>query len=99
MYLNALGYKSRISSKTIDDAIDDIIRFVYSEIYSSSLLDGHKDREKNLHKYFVKSLGEILKKNLRGRNANIEKQNNLKPSIIEKFARSTNDSLVIFIGK
>ena len=63
--INALGYKSKISSKTVDDAIDGIISFVHSEIDSSSLSDEHKDIEKNSYKHFAQSLGEILKKNFR----------------------------------
>ena len=30
--INALGYKSKISSKTVDNAIDSIVSFVHSEI-------------------------------------------------------------------
>ncbi len=63
--INALGYKSKISSKTVDDAIDGIISFVHAEIDSSSLSDDDKEKEKNSHKHFAQSLGEILKKNLR----------------------------------
>ena len=63
--INALGYKYKISSKTVDDAIDGIISFVHSEIDSSSLSDEHKDIEKNSYKHFAQSLGEILKKNFR----------------------------------
>ena len=63
--INALGYKSKISSKTVDDAIDGIISFVHAEIDSSSLSDEHKDIEKKSYKHFVQSLGEILKRNLR----------------------------------
>ena len=63
--INALGYKSKISSKTVDDAIDGIISFVHSEIDSSSLSDDLKDIEKNSYKHFAKSLGKILKENLR----------------------------------
>lgn len=63
--INALGYKSRISSKTVDDAIDGIISFVHSEIDSSSLSNDHKDIEKNSYKHFARSLGKILKENLR----------------------------------
>ena len=63
--INALGYKSKISSKTVDDAIDGIISFVHSEIDSSSLSDDHKDIEKNSYEHFAKSLGKILKENLR----------------------------------
>ena len=65
--INALGYKSKISSKTVDDAIDGIISFVHSEIDSSSLSDDHndKEKEKNSYKHFAKSLGKILKENLR----------------------------------
>ena len=37
--INALGFKSKISSKTVDDAIDGIISFVHAEIDSSSLSD------------------------------------------------------------
>ena len=33
--INALGYKSKISSKTVDNAIDSIVSFVHSEIDSS----------------------------------------------------------------
>lgn len=63
--INALGYKSKISSKTVDDAIDGIISFVHYEIDSSSLSNEHKDIEKNSYKHFAQSLGEILKKKLR----------------------------------
>ena len=63
--INALGYKSKISSKTVDNAIDSIVSFVHSEIDSSSLSDDHKDIEKNSYKHFAKSLGKILKENLR----------------------------------
>ena len=37
--INALGYKSKISSKTVDNAIDSIVSFVHSEIDSSNLSD------------------------------------------------------------
>lgn len=30
--INALGYKSKISSKTVDNAIDSIVSFVHSEL-------------------------------------------------------------------
>ena len=63
--INALGYKSKISNKTVDDAIDGIISFVHSEIDSSSLSDDDKEKEKNSYKHFAQSLGEILKQNLR----------------------------------
>ena len=63
--INALGYKSRISSKTVDDAIDGIISFVHFEIDSSSLADDDKEKEKNSYKLFAKSLGKILKENSR----------------------------------
>ena len=36
--INALGFKSKISSKTVDDAIDGIISFVHAEIDSLSLI-------------------------------------------------------------
>lgn len=62
--INALGYKSKIINKTVDDAIDGIISFVHSQIDSSSLSDEHKDIEKNSYKHFAQSLGEILKNNL-----------------------------------
>ncbi|WP_419089775.1 hypothetical protein [Phocaeicola sp.] len=51
--INALGYKSKISSKTVDNAID-----------SSNLSDNDKEKEKNSYKHFAKSLGKILKENL-----------------------------------
>ena len=60
--INALGYKSKISSKTVDNAIDSIVSFVHSEIDSSNLSDN--DKEKNSYKHFAKSLGKILKENL-----------------------------------
>ncbi|WP_276721210.1 hypothetical protein [Alistipes sp.] len=63
--INALGFKSKISSKTVDDAIDGIISFVHAEIDSSSLSDDDKEKEKNSYKQFAKSLGKILKENLR----------------------------------
>ena len=62
--INALGGKSQISSKTVDDAIYDIISFAHSEIDSSSLSDKDKETEKNSYKHFAKSLGEILKERL-----------------------------------
>ena len=34
--INALGYKSKISSKTVDNAIDSIVSFVHSEILASN---------------------------------------------------------------
>ena len=58
--INALGYKSKISSKTVDNAIDSIVSFVHSEIDSSNL----SEKEKNSYKHFAKSLGKILKENL-----------------------------------
>ncbi|WP_368343500.1 hypothetical protein, partial [Parabacteroides merdae] len=36
--INALGYKSKISSKTVDNAIDSIVSFVHSEIDSRWVL-------------------------------------------------------------
>ena len=45
--INALGYKSKISSKTVDNAIDSIVSFVHSEIDSSNLSDNDKEKEKN----------------------------------------------------
>ena len=72
--VNALGYKSKISSKTVDDAIDGIISFVHSEIDISSLSDEHKDIEKNSYRHFAQSLGEILKKNLRASQQLIKKK-------------------------
>lgn len=63
--INALGFKSKISSKTVDDAIDGIISFVHAEIDSSSLSGDDKEKEKNSYKQFAKSLGKILKENLR----------------------------------
>lgn len=63
--INALRFKSKISSKTVDDAIDGIISFVHAEIDSSSLSDDDKKKEKNSYKQFAKSLGKILKENLR----------------------------------
>ena len=51
--INALGYKSKISSKTVDNEID-----------SSNLSDNDKEKEKNSYKHFAKSLGKILKENL-----------------------------------
>ena len=62
--INALGYKSKISSKTVDNAIDSIVSFVHSEIDSSNLSDNDKEKEKNSYKHFAKSLGKILKENL-----------------------------------
>ena len=72
--INALRYKSKISSKTVDDAIDGIISFVHSEIHISSLSDEHKDIEKNSYRHFAQSLGEILKKNLRASQQLIKKK-------------------------
>ena len=63
--INALGFKSKISSKTVDDAIDGIISFVHAEIDSSSLSDDDKEKEKNSYKQYAKSLGKMLKENLR----------------------------------
>lgn len=63
--INALRFKSKISSKTVDDAIDGIISFVHAEIDSSSLSGDDKEKEKNSYKQFAKSLGKILKENLR----------------------------------
>ena len=40
--INALGFKSKISSKTVDDAIYGIISFVQAEIDSSSLSEDDK---------------------------------------------------------
>ena len=51
--INALGYKLKISSKTVDNAID-----------SSNLSDNDKEKEKNSYKHLAKSLGKILKENL-----------------------------------
>lgn len=62
--INALGYKSKISSKTVDNAIDSIVSFVHSEIDRSNLSDNDKEKEKNSYKHFAKSLGKILKENL-----------------------------------
>ena len=62
--INALGYKSKISSKNVDNAIDCIVSFVHSEIDSSNLSDNDKEKEKNSYKHFAKSLGKILKENL-----------------------------------
>ena len=62
--IHALGYKSKISSKTVDNAIDSIVSFVHSEIDSSNLSDNDKEKEKNSYKHFAKSLGKILKENL-----------------------------------
>ena len=56
--INALGYKSKISSKTVDNAIDSIVSFVHSEIDSSNLSDNDKEKEKNSYKHFAKSLGK-----------------------------------------
>lgn len=64
---NTLGYRFKISSKTVDDAIDGIISFVHSEIDCSSLSEDQKGTEKNSYKHFAKSLGEILKENLQAR--------------------------------
>ena len=62
--INALGYKSKISGKAVDDAIDGIISFVHSEIDSSNLSDDDKEKEKSSYKHFAKSLGKILKEKL-----------------------------------
>lgn len=59
--INALGYKSKISGKTVDDAIDGIISIVHSEIDSSHLSNNDKEREKALYTPYAKNLGELLK--------------------------------------
>lgn len=63
--VNALGYRAKIMSKTVDNAVDGIISFVHAEIDNSNLSDHEKEREKESHKYFAKYLGDILKDHLK----------------------------------
>ena len=62
--VNALGYRTTIKSKTVDNAVDGIISFVHAEIECSNLSDENKKREKESHKSISKTLGEILKAHL-----------------------------------
>ncbi|MDE6561313.1 MAG: hypothetical protein K2K75_08040 [Muribaculaceae bacterium] len=61
--VNALGFRAKIKSKTVDNAVDGIINFVHAEIDNSNLSDS--EREKESHKYFAKYLGDGLKDHLR----------------------------------
>lgn len=61
--INALGYKSKISSKTVDNAIDSIVSFVHSEIDSSNLSDNDKEKEKNSYKHFANIIRKTTRTN------------------------------------
>ena len=63
--VNALGFRAKIKSKTVDHAVDCIISFVNAEIDNSNISDCEKEREKESHKYFAKYLGDYLKDHLR----------------------------------
>ena len=63
--VNALGYRTTIKSKTVDNAVDGIISFVHAEIDNSNLSDSERESEKESHKYFAKYLGDGLKDHLR----------------------------------
>ena len=63
--VNALGFRAKIKSKTVDHAVDGIISFVHAEIESSNLSTENKERGKNSQKVICKALGEALKDQLR----------------------------------
>ena len=63
--VNALGFRAKIKSKTVDHAVDGIISIVHAEIDNSNISDCEKEREKESHKYFAKYLGYVLKDQLR----------------------------------
>ena len=57
---NALGYKTKIKTKTVNDALDGIITFVHSEIDESDMAESDKEKEKSSYQLFTKELGKVL---------------------------------------
>ena len=63
--VNALGFRAKIKSKTVDNAIDGIISFVHAKIECSNLSAENKEREKESQKFISKALGGALKDHLK----------------------------------